>query len=88
MSQRSVFLVPALCGIALGAGLLYAALPTGVKVETGQAAFTDYRRQQPGTVRKLRLPICRNRTLPKQSIMAHTWLRVPRCLPKALPASP
>jgi len=53
MSQRSVFLVPALCGIALGAGLLYAALPTGVKVETGQAAFTDYRRQQPGTVRKI-----------------------------------
>jgi glucose/arabinose dehydrogenase len=32
---------------------LYAALPAGVKVETGQAAFTDYRRQQPGTVRKI-----------------------------------
>src|ERR1017187_2386536 len=50
MSQRSLFLVPALC-----AGLLYAALPTGVKVEKGQAAFTDYRHQQPGTVRKITL---------------------------------
>jgi glucose/arabinose dehydrogenase len=53
MPQRSASLVPVLCGAALGAGLLYAALPAGVKVDTGQAAFTDYRRQQPGTVRKI-----------------------------------
>jgi glucose/arabinose dehydrogenase len=53
MSQRSLSLVPALCAAALCAGLLYAALPTGAKVDMGQAAFTDYRHQQPGTVRKI-----------------------------------
>jgi glucose/arabinose dehydrogenase len=45
--------VPILCGAALGAGLVYAALPAGAKVETGQASFTDYRRQHPGAVRKI-----------------------------------
>ena len=53
MSGLSFPLVPVLCGAALGAGLLYATLPAGVKVEKGQAAFTDYRRQQPGTVRRI-----------------------------------
>jgi len=53
MSQRSLSLVPALCAVALCAGLLYAALPTGAKVDMGQAAFTDYRHQQPGVVRKI-----------------------------------
>jgi glucose/arabinose dehydrogenase len=42
-----------LCGAGLGAGLLCASLPTGVKIDTGQAAFTDYRRQLPGAVRKI-----------------------------------
>jgi glucose/arabinose dehydrogenase len=32
---------------------LYATLPAGVKVEKGPAAFTDYRRQQPGSVRRI-----------------------------------
>jgi len=53
MPQRSISLLPVLCGATLGACLVYAALPAGVKVETGPAAFTDYRRQQPGTVRKI-----------------------------------
>jgi len=53
MPQRSHSLVPILCGAALGAGLVYAALPAGAKVETGQASFTDYRRQHPGAVRKI-----------------------------------
>jgi glucose/arabinose dehydrogenase len=44
---------PKLLPVALCAGLLYAALPAGVTVDTGQAAFTDYRRQQPGNVRKI-----------------------------------
>ena len=49
--QRSASLSLVFC--ALGAGLLYAELPAGVKIDTGQAAFTDYRRQQPGAVRKI-----------------------------------
>ena len=53
ISERSLSLAPALCAAALGAGLLYAALPAGSKIEKGQAAFTDYRRQQPGTVRRI-----------------------------------
>jgi glucose/arabinose dehydrogenase len=53
MSGSSFPFVPVLCGAALGAGLLYATLPAGVKVEKGPAAFTDYRRQQPGTVRRI-----------------------------------
>jgi glucose/arabinose dehydrogenase len=42
-----------LCAAALGAGLIYAALPTGATVDKGQAAFTDYRHQHPGAVRKI-----------------------------------
>ncbi|HEY9140331.1 MAG TPA: sorbosone dehydrogenase family protein [Bryobacteraceae bacterium] len=53
MSQRSLFLVRALCAAALCAGFVYAALPAGAKVEEGRAAFTDYRHEQPGTVRKI-----------------------------------
>ncbi|MGA2154699.1 MAG: PQQ-dependent sugar dehydrogenase [Bryobacteraceae bacterium] len=53
MLRPPASVLPVSCCAALLAGLLYAALPAGVKVETGQAAFTDYRRQQPGTVRKI-----------------------------------
>jgi len=53
MLRPPAYVLPVSCCAALLAGLLYAALPAGVKVETGQAAFTDYRRQQPGTVRKI-----------------------------------
>ena len=53
MRQPQLLASLSLVFCALGAGLLYAALPAGVKVETGQAAFTDYRRQQPGTARKI-----------------------------------
>jgi glucose/arabinose dehydrogenase len=53
MSGSSFPFAPVLCGVALGAGLLYATLPAGVKVEKGPAAFTDYRRQQPGSVRRI-----------------------------------
>ena len=42
-----------MCAAALGAGLIYAALPTGATVDKGQAAFTDYRHQHPGAVRKI-----------------------------------
>jgi glucose/arabinose dehydrogenase len=42
-----------LCLAALGARLLFAALPAGVKIETGRGAFTDYRHQRPGAVRKI-----------------------------------
>ena len=55
MPERSPLLLPALGAAALCAGLLYAALPAGAKVETGQAAFTDYRHEQPGAVRKITL---------------------------------
>jgi len=53
MLRPPAYVLPVSCCAALLAGLLYAALSAGVKVETGQAAFTDYRRQQPGTVRKI-----------------------------------
>jgi glucose/arabinose dehydrogenase len=46
-------LVPALCVAALGGGLLYATLPAGVPIEKGQAAFSDYRNEQPGKVRRI-----------------------------------
>ena len=32
---------------------MFAVLPAGVKIESGQAAFTDWRHQQPGAVRKI-----------------------------------
>jgi glucose/arabinose dehydrogenase len=48
MSARPLFFVPVLC-----AGFLFAALPAGVKIETGKAAFTDYRQEHPGAVRKI-----------------------------------
>jgi glucose/arabinose dehydrogenase len=48
MSARSLSVVPVLC-----AGLLFAALPAGVKIETGKAAFTDYHQEHPGAVRKI-----------------------------------
>jgi glucose/arabinose dehydrogenase len=48
MSRRSVSIAAVLC-----AGLLGAAPPAGVTVETGKAAFTDYRHEQPGNVRKI-----------------------------------
>ena len=53
MSQRSLILVPALCAAVLYAGFVYAALPADTKVDEGRAAFTDYRHEQPGTVRKI-----------------------------------
>jgi len=40
-------------GLILRAGLLFAGLPPGSKVQQGQAAFSDYRSQQPGVVRKI-----------------------------------
>jgi len=52
MYQRSSLFQAALGGAAV-AGLLYAALPSGVHVDTGASAFTDYRREQPGAFRKL-----------------------------------
>ncbi len=55
LHRRSAFPLPVLFGTAIAAGLLYAALPAGVKVETGQAAFTNYRLEQPGIVRKITL---------------------------------
>jgi len=48
MFRRSLSVLPLLC-----AALLYAALPAGVTIDTGKAAFTDYRHEQPGNVRKL-----------------------------------
>jgi len=53
MSLRLVSLVPMLCAAAIGTRLLFAVLPAGVTIDKGQAAFTDYRHQQPGTVRKI-----------------------------------
>jgi glucose/arabinose dehydrogenase len=53
MLRPPASVLPVSCCAALLAGLLYAALPAGVKIETGQAAFTDYRREQPGTIRKI-----------------------------------
>jgi glucose/arabinose dehydrogenase len=53
MSFRSRSLSPILGMAALGAGLLYATLPPGTKVVTGQNAFTDYKEESPGTVRKI-----------------------------------
>ena len=53
MSPRLPSLVPMLCAAAIGTRLLFAVLPAGVTIDKGQAAFTDYRHQQPGTVRKI-----------------------------------
>jgi len=53
MSRQRIFAWAALACAAIGAGLLYGGLPAGSKVETGQAAFTDYRHERPGVVRKI-----------------------------------
>jgi glucose/arabinose dehydrogenase len=54
-TNRTHLILLLLCGTALCAGLLCAALPTGAKVQGGRSAFTDYRGEQPGVVRKITL---------------------------------
>ncbi len=53
MSPRPLSVAALLCAAAIGSRLLFAVLPAGVTIDKGQAAFTDYRHQQPGAVRKI-----------------------------------
>jgi len=53
MSRPPCVTVLRLCAAASCAGLIFAGLPAGVKVEKGPAAFTDYRHEQPGVVRRI-----------------------------------
>ena len=55
ISSRLSATLAILCGLVLTGCLLFAVLPAGTKVEQGQAAFADYRREHPGMVRKITL---------------------------------